>query len=215
MVSAQPVAVVLGARQTGKSTLVAHAESTAGLLQLTLDDLETRTQALSDPEGLVSRADRMAIAEVQRAPDLLIAINRSVDRDRRPGRFVLTGSANLLAMKPVQESLAGRASYVPLWPLTRRERLGLGVAGLWQALFDTPHAQWRELLASQDVPPDSWQHAVRQSHYPPVVVGRFSAEQRSDWLQGYLDTFLDCDVAEQSAIAKPLDLSRLMKKIWC
>jgi len=209
--TAQPVAMVMGARQTGKSTLVAHAESTAGMLRLTLDDLDTRTQALSDPEGLVSRAERMAIDEVQRAPELLIAIKRTVDLDRRPGRFVLTGSANLLAMKPVHESLAGRASYVPLWPLTRRERLGLGVAGVWQAFFDTPQAQWRDLIASQHVPRESWQHAVRQSHYPPVVVGCFSADQQADWLQGYLDTFLARDVAELSAIAKPLDLLRLMR----
>ncbi|WP_373065015.1 AAA family ATPase [Gemmatimonas sp.] len=83
--TAHPVAVVMGARQIGKSTQVAHAESTAGMLRLTLDDLDTRTQALSDPEGLVSRADRMAINEVQRAPELLIAIKRAVDLDRRPG----------------------------------------------------------------------------------------------------------------------------------
>jgi uncharacterized protein len=82
------------------------------MLRLTLDDVDTRAQALSDPEGLVARADRMSIDEVQRAPDLLIAIKRAVDLDRRPGRFVLTGAANLLAIKQVQESLAGRASYV-------------------------------------------------------------------------------------------------------
>ena len=211
VMTTQPVAVVMGARQTGKSTLVAHASATRGMLRLTLDDLDTRTQALSDPEGLVARADRMAIDEVQRAPDLLIAIKRAVDRDRQVGRFVLTGSANLLAIKPVQESLAGRASYVPLWPLTRRERLGLGSAGVWQSLFDTPPVQWRDLLESQDVPRESWQHAVRQSQYPPVAVGGFSADQQADWLQGYLDTFLARDVAELSAIARPLDLLRLMR----
>ncbi len=211
VMSAQPVAVVMGARQTGKSTLIAHTDATAGMLRLTLDDLDTRTQALRDPEGLVSRADRMVIDEVQRAPDVLIAIKRDVDRDRRPGRFVLTGSANLLAMKPVQESLAGRASYVSLWPLARRERLGLGAAGNWQALFETPPAQWRELLASHNDPRVEWQQIVRQSNYPPVAVGNFTADQQADWLQGYLDTLLSRDVSELSAISKPLDLLRLMR----
>ncbi|MEP6765218.1 MAG: ATP-binding protein [Gemmatimonadaceae bacterium] len=211
VLSAQPVAIVMGARQTGKSTLIAHADATAGMLRLTLDDLDTRQHALSDPEALVSRADRMAIDEVQRAPDLLIAIKREVDRDRRPGRFVLTGSANLLAMKPVQESLAGRASYVTLWPLTRRERLGLGSAGLWQALFDTPASGWRDLLMPASSHKASWQDTARQSNYPPVAVHHLTSDQQADWLQGYLDTFLARDVTELAAVGKPLDLLRLMR----
>ena len=211
VMSTQPVAVVMGARQSGKSTLITHCHATAGMLRLTLDDLDTRAQALNDPEGLVARADRMAIDEVQRAPDLLIAIKREVDRDRRAGRFVLTGSANLLGMKPVKESLAGRASYVSLWPLTRRERLGLGSAGVWQALFDNPPAAWRDLLLSQDVPSESWQHVARQSNYPPVAVADLTPHQQADWLQGYLDTFLARDVTELSAISRPLDLLRLMR----
>jgi len=94
--------------------------------------------------------------------DLLIAIKREVDRDRRPGRFVLTGSANLLAMKPVRESLAGRASCVSLWPLTRRERLGLGVAGVWPALTENPMSPWRDvLLARSDIPSEDWRQAAR------------------------------------------------------
>ena len=211
VMTAQPVAVVMGARQTGKSTLIANADATAGMLRLTLDDLDTRTQALSDPEGLVSRADRMAIDEVQRAPDLLIAIKRAVDRDRQPGRFVLTGSSNLLAMKSVNESLAGRASYVQLWPLTRHEHLGLGTAGMWQSFFDAPHAQWRELIESHDMPRAAWIDEAQHSHYPPVAVHRLNADQQADWLQGYLDTFLARDVAELSAITNPLDLLRLMR----
>jgi len=212
ILSAQPVAVVLGARQTGKSTLIGHTPETQGMLRLTLDDLDTRAQALSDPESLVARADRMAIDEVQRAPDLLIAIKREVDRDRRPGRFVLTGSANLLSMKKVQESLSGRASYVSLWPLTRGERAGLGRAGQWAALFDTPVAQWRDLLESEAGHfPADWRDVARDSQYPPVVVGAMTRDQQADWLQGYLDTFLARDVAELSALSKPLDLHRLMR----
>lgn len=216
ILAAQPVAVVMGARQTGKSTLIAHTPETKGILRLTLDDLDTRAQALADPEGLVARADRMAIDEIQRAPDLLIAIKRAVDRDRRPGRFVLTGSANLLAMKKVQESLSGRASFVSLWPLTRGERNGSGRAGRWQQLFDSPNAEWRALLESPSNASEAhgtadWRTMARQSQYPPVVVGAMTHDQQADWLQGYLDTFLARDVAELSALSRPLDLLRLMR----
>lgn len=212
ILSAQPVAVVMGARQTGKSTLIAHTRETEGMLRLTLDDLDTRAQALDDPEGLVARADRLAIDEVQRAPNLLIAIKRAVDRHRQPGRFVLTGSANLLSMKTVEESLSGRASYVTLWPFTRGERAGLGSAGRWSQLFDTPVAQWRELLESANgAAYVDWRDVARSSQYPPVFVGAMTADQQADWLQGYLETFLARDVGELSALTKPLDLLRLMR----
>lgn len=212
ILAAQPAAVVMGARQTGKSTLIAHTPGTEGMLRLTLDDLDTRAQALADPEGLISRADRIAIDEVQRAPDLLIAIKRAIDLNRQPGRFVLTGAANLLAMKRVQESLGGRAAYVSLWPMTIAERNGLGRAGQWDLLFSTPQAQWRDTLASAT--PGAfidWRDAVRRSHYPPVMTSAMTLDQQADWLQGYLETFLARDVAELSALSKPLDLLRLMR----
>lgn len=212
ILAAQPVAVVMGARQTGKSTLIAHTPETTGMLRLTLDDLDTRAQALSDPEGLVARADRMAIDEVQRAPDLLIAIKRAIDNDRRPGRFVLTGSADLLSVKKVQESLSGRAAYVSLWPMTHGEGMGFGRAGRWGELFDAPSKDWRELLLSdRERPSADWRDVVQRSHYPPVLTSAMTLDQQADWLQGYLETFLARDIAELSALTKPLDLLRLMR----
>ena len=88
-------------------------------LYVSLDDLDALSQAESDPDGMVRRAPRMTIDEVQRTPHLLLAIKRAVDQRRVPGQFVLTGSANLLLMKSVSESLAGRAVYLTLGPLTR------------------------------------------------------------------------------------------------
>src|SRR5690606_12016482 len=111
-----PVVVVVGARQTGKSTLV-RTMADAGSRQYTLDNLDTRAQATHDPESLLGTGERVIIDEVQRAPDLLLAIKAAVDRERRPGRFLLTGSANLLMMKRVSESLAGRVAFLTLWPL--------------------------------------------------------------------------------------------------
>ena len=115
-----PVILVNGPRQCGKTTLVrvlAGAERT----YLTLDDETVLAAARSDPVGFIRGLDKVTIDEVQRAPDLLRAIKRSVDEDRRPGRFLLTGSADLLTVPTVAESLAGRMEIVTLLPLAQAE----------------------------------------------------------------------------------------------
>lgn len=107
-----PVVVLTGARQAGKSTLAREADPLAGRPYLTLDDLDVRDQAASSPQDLLQRHPIMTLDEVQRAPDLLLALKAIIDRDRprRRGRFLLTGSANLLLMNTVADSLAGRAA---------------------------------------------------------------------------------------------------------
>ena len=125
---AMPAVVVTGARQTGKSTLVEQLVP-GKRRYATLDDLDALDAARRDPEVLVGGPGPVTLDEVQREPELLRAVKRAIDHDRRPGRFLITGSANLLLMKQVSESLAGRASYLTLWPMTRREQLGLGRCG--------------------------------------------------------------------------------------
>ena len=132
-----PAVVVTGARQTGKSTLAEHLVPGARRYA-TLDDLDVLDAARRDPEVLVGGPGAVTLDEVQRAPELLRAVKGAIDRDRTPGRFLLTGSANLLLMRQVSESLAGRASYLTLWPMTRREQHGLGRCGRWEELLDTP-----------------------------------------------------------------------------
>jgi predicted AAA+ superfamily ATPase len=128
-----PAVVVSGARQTGKSTLA--QDLTPGARRfISLDDLDAMELARRDPEALVE-GPPVTLDEVQREPDLLRAVKRAIDRDRRAGRFLLTGSANLLLMRGVSESLAGRASYLTLWPMARREQRGLGRYGLWEELL--------------------------------------------------------------------------------
>ena len=125
------VVVLTGARQVGKSTLARMVLERLPGEYLTLDDPLTLTQALSDPDGLVAAHEGLVVIdEVQRAPDLLRAVKLAVDRDPSPGRFLLTGSANLLGMRSVSESLAGRAVYLELLPLSwvreSRERRSRG-----------------------------------------------------------------------------------------
>lgn len=117
----------------------------------------------------------MVLDEVQRARDLLIAVKRAVDSDprRTPGRFVLTGSANLLMLARLGETLAGRVVYVNLWPFTRRERLGMGRTGLWSELLQTPFRDWRDVITSLCGPEEDWRRSVQLGGFPvPSPPGR-------------------------------------------
>jgi predicted AAA+ superfamily ATPase len=115
-----PVVLLAGPRQAGKTTLVRQVAA-KGLRYLTLDDELTLLAARADPVGLIRSLDRAVIDEIQRAPQLLLAIKKSVDEDRRPGRFLLTGSANLMALPVVADSLAGRMETLSLMPLSQTE----------------------------------------------------------------------------------------------
>ncbi len=206
-----PVVVVLGARQTGKTTLVRSHPELAARPYLTLDDLSVRLLAEADPEALVSRAPRLVLDEVQRAPGLLIAVKRAVDRDRprRPGRFVLTGSANLLMMKRIGETLAGRAAYVTLWPITVGELGGAARTGLWSELLASPASKWRKRLEATGRAPAEWREAVRRGGFPVPAYELARAEQRALWFAGYLQTYLQRDLPDLRAVENLADFRRL------
>lgn len=160
-----PAVVLTGARQTGKSTLVEKLVP-GNRRYRSLDDFDVRDAARRAAEALLGGDDPLTLDEVQREPGLLSAVKRAIDRDRRPGRFLLTGSANLLVMRQVSESLAGRASYLTLCPMTRRAQFGLGRAGRWDELLTAPDAQWRDLLASGDDPEENWQALALRGGFP-------------------------------------------------
>lgn len=208
-----PVVVVMGARQTGKSTLVRNHPTFGAYPYFTLDHVDIRHQAEDAPATLLSAAPRVVLDEVQRAPELLLAIKEFIDRQsvRTPGRFVLTGSANLLSMGRVRESLAGRAAYTTLWPMTRRERLGFGSAGLWSDYHGQPFDRWREIALASPNPDDDWRALARLSGYPTPAFDCATDEARAVWYQGYVDTYLDRDLQDLAAIANRTDFRRLMR----
>jgi predicted AAA+ superfamily ATPase len=204
-----PVVVVTGSRQTGKSTLVrALAEPRP---YLTLDNLETLDRARREPEALVRSAERMTLDEVQRSPDLLLAVKRAVDEHKSPGRFLLTGSANLLLMQRISESLAGRAAYLTLWPLTRREQLGLGTAGIWTRLFETEDRAWRDLLDTGPSEPEDWRELALRGGYPIPSHELAEPAARALWFDGYTRTYLERDLQDLSTVTSLVDFRRLMR----
>jgi predicted AAA+ superfamily ATPase len=206
-----PVVVLLGARQTGKTTLVRSHPKLAGRPYLTLDDLTVRLQAQADPEALVARAPALVLDEVQRASDLLIAVKRAVDRDRprRPGRFVLTGSANLLMLRRIGETLAGRATYVTLWPLTTSEIAGRGTTGLWSELLAARASRWRDVLEAAPRACTDWREAVRRGGFPVPAHELAAPADRALWFSGYLQTYLERDLPELRAVENLADFRRL------
>ncbi len=203
----------MGARQTGKSTTVREERFLRDHLYLTLDALDVRERAAAAPDELVRAAPRIVLDEVQREPDLIVAIKRAVDADRPriPGRFVLTGSADLLRMQKVSETLAGRATYVTLHPLTRRERLGAGTTGIWSSLVEAPPREWYALAREQHAPPADWKAEARAGGYPIPSVEMADPALREIWFDGFVRTYLERDLQELAAIDNLLDFRRLMR----
>ncbi|MBY0491812.1 MAG: ATP-binding protein [Gemmatimonadaceae bacterium] len=211
-----PVSVLMGARQTGKSTLVRTLPSLGEYLFLTLDRADIREQAQRDPHALLRSAPKVIIDEIQRDPALVLALKEIVDErayagQRAVGQFVLTGSANLLEMRRVNESLAGRAAYTTLWPMSRREQLGQGVAGTWSDFFASSTTDWLDQVQSMPAVAADWRDHARIGGYPTPAVEQTTADERALWFQGYLETYLDRDLRDLASVSNPLDLRRLMR----
>ena len=205
-----PAVVVTGARQTGKSTL-AQELAPGGRRFLSLDDLDVVDLARRDPQAITGGGQPVTIDEVQREPDLLHAVKRDIDRNRQPGKFLLTGSANLLLMRKVSESLAGRASYLTLWTMTRREQRGLGLGGIWEELLDAPDEEWLDLVAAQPDEPEDWRSLARRGGFPLPALHLGTDRQRAVWFDGYVRTYLERDLQSLSSISALPDFRRLMR----
>jgi hypothetical protein len=155
----------------------------------------------------------MVIDEVQRVPDLLLAIKYAVDQDqpRQPGRFLLTGSANLLLMESIAESLAGRAGYVTLWPFTRGEMLGQGRTGLWDLFVAEPPDAWMDGISASGFPQAAWTEMVRLGGFPPPAYELADPETAGIWFDGYLKTYLERDLQQLASVQGLVDFRRLMR----
>lgn len=206
-----PVVVVTGGRQTGKTTLVRNLASANRRSFMTLDDLDVLELARKRPADLLGRASRLTLDEIQRVPELLLAIKQDVDRRRRRGRFLLTGSANLHLMRGVADSLAGRAVYLLLAPFTEGEKERDGTVPPWSELVKLDNAdevvEWARAHTS---PTRDWRREILRGGMPRAVLARTTRE-RAAWFDGFIRTYLERDLRELSQVASLPDFRRLME----
>jgi predicted AAA+ superfamily ATPase len=201
-----PVVFVAGARQTGKSTLVKAVQSDLpGSGYWTMDDLNVLASARQDPKGFVESLPATAfLDEVQRAPELFLPIKAVVDRDRRPGRFVLTGSANVLTLPRVSDSLAGRMEVLTLWPLAQAE-----FEGTAPRFIDACFAGDTIAFNPPKKPNAALVQRMLAGGYPEAAL-RKAPRARTRWFDGYLNTLIQRDVRDLAQIEGTLQLPRLL-----
>lgn len=200
-----PVVILAGARQTGKSTLVRNLFPNRRYL--TLDDLDLLDQAKRDPDSLLANPP-LTIDEIQRAPELLHAIKRQVDKQRKLGDYLLTGSAQLSLMRGVSESLAGRALYLELPPFAPLEWCETPTATQpIDSLFDDEDDLTAWLAP---YPKATWQEWLLQGGFAPALLCA-DTTRRSLWFGGYVQTYLKRDLRELSAVSNLPDFQRLMR----
>lgn len=192
---------LMGARQVGKSTLAREIATSRGMASRTLDDRDVLAHALEDPEGLLAELGGDGfIDEAQRAPGLFLAIKAVVDREQRPGQYLLSGSNQPVMTGAVGDSLLGRAAYRTLRPLTLSElRLNEVHAG-WDFLFGADEStilQDLERRAAESGALD-WREAVETGGFPRAVAA--PADMRRRILDDYVQVFANRDIRELLAI---------------
>jgi predicted AAA+ superfamily ATPase len=199
------VVMVMGARQVGKSTLCeAIATEEHRATTVSLDDQAARETARADPAGFLAGFDgSVFIDEVQRAPELVLAIKQVVDREQRPGQFLLTGSANILSSRKVQEALTGRIELIRLWPFAQSE-LENGDGNLVDALFASSPPR----IVGAPIGRRAFASRVASGGYPEarVRVGR----RRDRWYANYITTTLERDLRAIADLQKEHEMSRLL-----
>lgn len=200
-----PVVCVVGPRQSGKTTLVQHLAPDRAFFSL--DENNYYQTASLDPSGFVAALpDAVTVDEVQRVPSLLPAIKRAVDRSRRPGRFLLTGSANLLLLPTVTESLAGRMEIVQLQPLTEAEKEhknGQFLIALLQGALK-PNIRPETTTAG----PTLAERLVAGGYPEPLTRSPVRARQ---WHRQYLRGIIERDVREVARVRDARELARMLE----
>jgi len=192
MMAESPAVVIQGARQVGKSTLLEQVMQHHPGRLLSLDDEDILRAAKASPTDFVRQdvGGVLAVDEVQRAPELLVAIKAAIDADRRPGRFLLTGSADLLHLSGANESLAGRAETVILWGLSQGERIGV-----LDQLIDRLAAG--EQMVGRRYEPADYAKLIAQGGYPEVA--KRSLAGRARWFENYARSVIDHDASTISS----------------
>jgi predicted AAA+ superfamily ATPase len=225
-----PVVAITGMRQTGKTTLLRGERGLAGRRYVTFDDFAQLEGARKNPEALLSGDEPLTIDEAQKCPELFTALKREIDRRRRPGRFLLSGSANMLLLKNMSETLAGRAVYLNLHPFHRREILGTtGQAPFLPAFFkalapsgapgESPFSGGAILapvepqdpprIRLETPPPPVSPSELLKGGMPSVCLGE--VEDASVWFRSFEQTYLERDLRGLAQVADLIAFRRVMQ----
>lgn len=200
-----PVVLVHGARQCGKTTLSRMVGDAAGYEYITFDDDVQLAAAQADPVGFVADLpDKTVLDEVQRVPNLFLALKSSVDRDRRPGRFILTGSANVLLVPRLSDSLAGRMEIMQLHPFAQDE-IARKESSFLDALFE---GKFRNRQYGR-LGPKLAEKIVAGGY--PSALARSTARRRAAWYRDYIETLVQRDVSDLGRISALGSLPRLLQ----
>ena len=199
-----PVVLIHGPRQCGKTTLAQAVGDAHGYGYFSFDDAVTLAAATSDPVGFVADLpERVILDEVQRAPALFTALKRAVDRDRRPGRFLLTGSANVLLLPSLADSLAGRMEILRLHPLAQCE-----LAGTKPAFLDALFGGGFKARPYERLGGDLVRRIVAGGY--PAALARTTARRRATWYRDYVETLVQRDVRDLARISSLDAVPRLL-----
>lgn len=202
------VVFLQGARQVGKSTLARQViASDHPAAAITLDDQATRDAAAADPHGFIAGLrGSVLIDEVQLVPDLLYAIKQAVDDDPVPGRFLLTGSVNVLTAPKISESLAGRVHRIELWPLAQSE-IHAAAGNFVDRLFAGDPPQ----VTDAPVGREAFTELVVRGGYPAVY--GLAQRQRRAWYRDYVQSIVERDLRDVASAQKLSEMPRLLRQL--
>lgn len=202
-----PVVFLAGSRQTGKSTLIQFlAEKEFNSQYITFDNYTALSAAKNNPKGFIEGLpERIVIDEIQRVPELFLAIKESVDKKRQSGKFILTGSANVLLLPKLSETLTGRMDIQTLWPFSIDE-LHACKSRFIDILFNE---NIQDITHSPKIVPDILNHIIQGGY--PEVLERKNINRKNAWYKNYITTILQRDIKELSNIDGLIQLPNILQ----
>ncbi|WP_280252324.1 ATP-binding protein [Nocardia abscessus] len=201
------VVLVNGARQSGKSTLVRLVAKGRDIEWRDLDVSLARQAAINDPDGFVDFPDLMVIDEIQRAPELLLSIKAQVDADPRPGRYLLTGSARVLGLRALPDTLVGRMETIELWPFSQGE-----IDGSPDAFIDTVFAHGDQIRHSSTVRRADYAERIVRGGFPEAIA-RTNPRRRRSFHDSYVGDLISRDVRQLSEIERTNEMRALVQML--
>jgi uncharacterized protein len=199
------VVLVTGARQCGKSTLLGLVAKGRDAEWRNLDAAATRQAAAADPDGFVDSAGLMVIDEIQRVPDLLLAIKEQVDADPRPGRYLLSGSARVLALRGLPDTLPGRIETIELWPFSQGE-----IDGTADRFVDAIFDEGGGLGHGSAVTRQEYAERVVRGGFPEAIA-RTNPRRRERFFDSYLADLVAREVSQLSEIERTAEMRALIR----